>query len=175
MRGDKRPIISQITPMIYLANAGAASSESILSGAVIGRIVSVTDNPANRPSPEFCAKLGIEQKIFPIQDMRFDAPNSLLTETLFPWVKDSEKRMIPTIIQCHASVSRSPAFIMTYLVWNGMALDAAILRVIASHPIAAPRQDVMESFLLCINKEFEEKYAFYFRLRRAQAWFKRLI
>jgi len=175
MRGDTRPVISMITPVIYLANAEAARSQNIISEFRIKRIISVTNDPDYRPSAEFLKKYGVEQRIFPIEDMEFHGRDSLLTEELFPWAREAEQKSIPTIIHCRASVSRSPAFTIAYLMWRGATDNEAILHVLASHHIAAPRQDVMESFFSCLKKEFKSSYAFTFRWRRAQGWFKRLI
>src|SRR3990172_8455734 len=77
MRGDTRPVISMITPVIYLANAEAARSQNIISEFRIKRIISVTNDPDYRPSAEFLKKYGVEQRIFPIEDMEFHGRDSL--------------------------------------------------------------------------------------------------
>ncbi|MBI2637448.1 MAG: dual specificity protein phosphatase family protein [Candidatus Sungbacteria bacterium] len=170
-----RAVISKITDMLYLGNATAASDTNILSEFGIMRIVSVTDEPAHRPTPDFCKQYSLTQMLYPIPDKAFWDRNEKLTSIVFPWVKDGAEKNQRVFVHCRAGVSRSASFVITYLMWLGLDFDSALIQTFAAHPFAAPSPEVLKTFLQLIGKNLPLYYPHLCRMRRGQNWFKEYI
>jgi len=161
-------IVTPIQGFLYLGTADAAKDQESLARYKIRKILSVTNDKRHRPSPEFCKKLGIEQKIFPIDDTYFEDPSHILGEDIFPWVYNAETENIHLLVHCYASISRSPSLVITYLAWHLLrhdqipnfesAFDSAYQRVMARHGMANPQLVVLDSFLKCIGYCLPKKY-----------------
>lgn len=157
---DSKPIITQIKKALFLGNAAAASDETALKTHGIKRILSITDNSCHRPDKRFCESLGIEQKIFPVDDLWFGALHRQdVSNEILPWIKESVEQDKNLLVQCAASRSRSPSCIITFLIWHdGMEFASALNRLYEIHPLTNPMPGTIESFLESINRVLPEWY-----------------
>ncbi|MFY9457647.1 MAG: dual specificity protein phosphatase [Candidatus Spechtbacterales bacterium] len=150
--------IGQVRPYIYISDCGSAQTRSILRDRNIRRIVSVTNRESSLPSYELCQELGIATKVFRIMDTAFVDEEEVLVKDFFPWVREAEESGEAVIVHCVAGISRSPSFVVAYLVWRGMTFKDAWKLVKEKHPDAGPWLNTMESFLKCVGSSVPEEH-----------------
>lgn len=150
--------ISQVLPYIYVSDCGSAQSRSVLSMYRIKRIVSVTHRDYDLPSSELCEELGIRTKVFPIADTHFTDDEGILIGEIFPWVREAEENCETVLVHCKMGLSRSPSFIVAYLVWRGMDPSEAIRLVQNKHSDTSPWLNTMESFLSCVGSSVPDEH-----------------
>lgn len=150
--------ISQVLAHLYISDCGLAGSRTTLVKYGIRRIVSVTHRDYDLPPNELCEQLGIRTKVFPIADTHFTDDEGVLTGEIFPWVREAEENGEAVLVHCQAGMSRSPSFVVAYLVWKEMNPSEAIQLVLGKHPDASPWLNTMESFLHCVGASVPEKH-----------------
>jgi len=150
--------ISQVLRHLYISDCVAAQSESVLAERSIRRIISITERAENFPPSELCRSLGVRTKTFPIIDESFIDEEEVLVKDFFPWLHEAIENRETVLVHCEMGLSRSPSFVVAYLVWEGMDPGEALRLVQKKHPDTSPWLDTMESFLGCVGANVPEEH-----------------
>ncbi len=156
------PWLSRIVPFLYVGNYQAAVDSELLKNRNIKRMVTLLQTDG-APLDKVCRQLGISRKQFSIPDNRFEDHEGVVC-SLLHWIHDGLQIREAVLVHCQASISRSPALILTYCVWNGMPIEEA-MRLIGVHEPAAPAPSTLESFLKCIDCKLPPGYRKWFYRR----------
>lgn len=153
----KCPFYTEILPGLFVGNAHTALNTSLLHRLGIKRILSVVEDSSERPTRLSLEGTGIEQKCFPIDDAPFKDEKKVIESDFLPWIADSLTHQLPILVHCGMGVSRSPAMVMSYLVWTGHSMEEAV-RLIEKHRAAGTPPLIMTSFLNAIGRELPQWY-----------------
>ena len=152
-----RAVITEVLPNLFLGNDIAAADQGLLAQHKIRRILTVMQDETPRLDG-LCRELDIGHKRFPIHDHEeFADEQGVVAGTLLPWIQESRLCGSPILIHCEAGISRSPALVLTFLVWKDFDFDEA-LKLVSKHEPAAPSPIVLESFLKCIGCQLPDTY-----------------
>ena len=160
-----KPVLSTVTRGICIGNILAAENKETLTRHKIGYVVSVY--PDAEWLGQLYKNLGIGHIIIPVRDNQpFDNDLDRIAGTLldkaFPRTRlISEEGLRSVLVHCGQGISRAPAYVITFLMWcYGMPLDEALRIVASCHPPANPSPQVLDSFLRCIGKGFEDEESY---------------
>ncbi len=166
MNAFDEPLMSAITRSICIGNMFAAEDLDLLVCRKITYVVSVSHQHFGWLKHAY-KNLGIDHIAIPIEDhLSFDGDDSdriigLLLGKAFLRTQLVSEGPGTVLVHCERSVSRSPAYVVAFLVWRyGMPFDEALELVASHHPLANPSPHIMDSFLRCIGKDFESEEAY---------------
>ena len=154
-----------VTRHLLISDAIEANDERLLKRFKIRAVVNCSNTP---PFGEFYQKLGVATLWIPFDDGKvFGKGVRPRIKKAFVFVKRHLGKRKNVLVHCHAGVSRSSAFTMSYLYWSGAArpFARAFDKVRRAHPKSLPHYLVLSSFkeLLGLASNREEYREFWFK------------
>lgn len=158
-----------VTPHLLIGNLDDACDEELLRKHRVGAVVNCCKEASPR---ELYKKLGIQAVWIPFDDgTPFGPEMHAAFIKAFGFVKEELGNFQLSgagknvLVHCRAGVSRSSAFVVSYLFWSAIesTFDRAFIRVRAAHPIMLPHFDILASFkeLLGVENNPEAYRAFW--------------
>ena len=135
-----------VTPHLLIGNLAEACDEELLRRFKIEAVVNCCQEA---PPQELYQKLGVKAVWIPFEDgMSFGPERHAVFARTLEFIKKELETGKNVLVHCRAGVSRSSAFMASYLFWSGAepTFDEAFRRVRTAHPIALPHFNTIASF-----------------------------
>ncbi|MFY9461817.1 MAG: dual specificity protein phosphatase [Candidatus Sungiibacteriota bacterium] len=139
-------MMDYIARHLLIGNLAEACDEELLRKYRIGAVVNCCKEA---PPRELYQKLGLQAIWIPFDDgVPFGPELHAVFIRAFEFVSEELGAGKNVLVHCRAGVSRSSAFMASYLFWSGAepTFDKAFRRVRTAHPITLPHFDILASF-----------------------------